>query len=238
MEEKLTTTPQPDSDIRFVKGHHKKQSKGTPRDRSNTKMPAKSSPSNTCQKCGNKWPHKQSPCPAQGCTCRKCGKSNHFAKMCRTVATPKQGNGRQDRIQIVDEEESDSSSDDEYLYSTGTNKSKIPTVVVKINNVDIKMIIDTGASIDIVDETAFKHINQDNITLQPSSKRLLAYGSKTQLMSRGQFQGTISFQNQQCNTVLHVLKGSHGSLLSYKTATTLGILHLHVNHMTAQSLPQ
>ena len=99
----------------------------------------------------------------------------------------------------VDEEESDSSSDDEYLYSTGTNKSKIPTVVVKINNVDIKMIIDTGASIDIVDETAFKHINQDNITLQPSSKRLLAYGSKTQLMSRGQFQGTISFQNQQCN---------------------------------------
>lgn len=38
--------------------------------------------------------------------------------------------------------------------------------------------------------------------------------------------------------MLHVLKGSHGSLLSYKTATTLGILHLHVNHMTAQSLPQ
>ena len=27
--------------------------------------------SNTCQKCGKNWPHKESPCPAQGCTCMR-----------------------------------------------------------------------------------------------------------------------------------------------------------------------
>ena len=239
IEEKLTKTPQPDSDINFVKGHYKK--KHPVRDRSNTKPHDKRSPSNTCQKCGNKWPHKGSPCPAQGCTCRKCGKPNHFAKMCRTTVTPKQRDSRQkpqNKIQVVKEEESESSSDDEYAYSTGTSKSKVPMVVVKVNNVDIEMIVDTGASTDIVDETAFELINHDNsITLQDSSKRLLAYGSNNQLASRGKFHGTISFQNQKCDTVLHVLKGNHGSLLSYKTATALGILHIQVNHVTDQSSP-
>ena len=176
IEEKLTKTPQPDSDINFVKGHYKKKHPG--RDRSNTKPHDKRSPSNTCQKCGNKWPHKGSSCPAQGCTCRKCGKPNHFAKMCRTTVTPKQRDSRQkpqNKIQVVKEEESESSSDDEYAYSTGTSKSKVPMVVVKVNNVDIEMIVDTGAFTDIVDETAFELINHDNsIMLQDSSKRLLA----------------------------------------------------------------
>ena len=63
----------------------------------------------------------------------------------------------------------DSSSDDEYLYvmSQDTSTSKIPTVCVKINKITIDMIIDTGASIDILDETAYKKVNHNGqITLQ------------------------------------------------------------------------
>ena len=30
------------------------------------------------------WPHRDSPCPAKGQTCNKCGKLNHFARMCLT----------------------------------------------------------------------------------------------------------------------------------------------------------
>ena len=38
-----------------------------------------------CRKCGlASWPHKDGPCPAQGKTCSKCGKANHFARMCLT----------------------------------------------------------------------------------------------------------------------------------------------------------
>ena len=102
------------------------------------------------------------------------------------------------------------------------------------------MIIDTeSASIDIVDETAFKHINQDNITLQPSSKlfTLAGYGSKTKLMSEDRFDKVTIFFPESNVTQCYMYDGSHGSLLSYKTATTLGILHLHVSHhMTAQSV--
>ena len=108
-------------------------------------------------------------------------------------------------------------------------------MLVKINDVKNRKIIDTGASADILDEIALAHINQENnITLQPSSKwRLLAYRSINQLAVRGQFQSTISFQNQQCHTPLHAPEGDHRSLLSHKTATVLGIVNLQVSHIRA-----
>ena len=32
-----------------------------------------------CRNCGLTWPHRDSPCPAKGQTCRKCKKLNHYA---------------------------------------------------------------------------------------------------------------------------------------------------------------
>ena len=44
--------------------------------------------------------------------------------------------------------------------------------------------------------------------------------------------------NRWCNTLLHILKGDHGSFLSCKTATALGIVNLQVSHIHDYSLPQ
>ena len=57
--------------------------------------------------------------------------------------------------------DSDSSSDDEYLYvlSHDTHGSKIPIMSVMIGEIPVDMIIDTGASIDILDETAYRKVN-------------------------------------------------------------------------------
>ena len=35
-----------------------------------------------CYNCGGSYPHQKSGCPAHGKTCNKCGKDNHFAKVC------------------------------------------------------------------------------------------------------------------------------------------------------------
>ena len=52
-----------------------------------------------------------------------------------------------------------------------------------INEIPIYMIKDTGASIDILDETAPYKVNHSGkITLQPLTKRLFEYGSKSQLL--------------------------------------------------------
>ncbi len=73
-----------------------------------------------------------------------------------------------------------SSSEDKYLYACRTNKSsKMPSVKVKLNNVRVKMLIDTGVSINIIDEKTFAYIIQFKpISLQRAHTKLFAYGSK------------------------------------------------------------
>ena len=102
---------------------------------------------------------------------------------------------------------------------TRQDKSKIPRATVKVNNVEVEMVVDTGASTDIIDETAFDKVNQDKmITLQPTTRRLFAYGSNEQLSILGEFDCDLAFKQEQCNVRLYVMKGNHGSLLSYKSA--------------------
>ena len=121
--------------------------------------------------------------------------------------------------------------------SQDTSASKTPTVSVKINGIPINMIVDTGASIDILDETACKQVNYSGqITLQPSTKRLFAYGSAAQLHVLGSFDATLAVKNNQTASTLQVLEGNHGSLLSYSTAVDLGILNIRLHHITSMSV--
>ena len=206
--------------------------------------PVKNS-STTCRKCGLTWPHKGSPCPAKGLMCKKCNKPNHFARMCRTPMSqckpeqPQRSQKPKLRQVTATEDDSLSSSDDGYLYSTGKDRSKIPSVNVKINDTDVEMIVDTGASIDIIDEPTFEKVNQGkNLTLQSTTKRLFAYGSEEQLPVLGKFKCSLAFRDVQQNACLHVIEGNHGSLLSYKTAVALGIVNLHVSNVISEPSPQ
>ena len=220
---------------------HKQQAKTVVKRQSKKSVQPSSS---TCRQCGLTWPHSTSPCPAKGQVCHKCGKPNHFAKMCRTKDPTRQQQpchkAQQKKPQQASVNqvsapfESKSSSDDEYLYvmSQDSHSSKIPTVSVTINETPIDMIIDTGASIDIVDETAYDKVNHNgDITLQLSAKRLFAYGSAEQLNVLGSFDANLAIQNNEKMSTVHVLQGKHGSLLSYTTALDLGILNMQINHV-------
>ena len=132
-------------------------------------------------------PHKvSSPCPAKGKTCRKCGQPNHFAKMCLTKSAAKPRHQQQcsQRANVNQvsgaQEELASSNDDEYPYTMnhGSNAPKIPKASVKISDIVVEMVIDTGATTDILDEATYRNIHQNEDTeLQPTAKRLFAYGS-------------------------------------------------------------
>ena len=210
----------------------------------------KSSDNNKCRQCGQRWPHKSGPCPAKGLECRKCGKPNHFAKVCRTkgssTARPTTkisfAPQKQRRLvrQIVEQtpEHQTSSSDDEYMFILGqsSDKSKIPFVSVTVNGVSTDMIVDTGASTNVLDEVAFQKVNESKtITLKTPTKRLFAYGSPSQLNSLGVFETTIRYKDTSYFTPVYVLQGNHGSLLSCKTAQSLGIVDIHLNHITHQT---
>ena len=110
-----------------------------------------------CRYCGYDWPHKNGLCPAKDQTCNKCGKRDHFAQVCRSKPTNSYRPGYQQQPkshvhQVAAEREPEpSDSEDEYLYTLGPEKkSKTPMTSVVVNNVPVRMMIDTGASTDIM----------------------------------------------------------------------------------------
>ena len=51
----------------------------------------KTRPKVKCRNCGLVWPHPaESPCPAKGKRCKKCGKLNHFARVCLSAQGDRQ----------------------------------------------------------------------------------------------------------------------------------------------------
>ena len=217
-----------------------------------------------CHQCGYAWPHQNKPCPARGQTCRKCGKTGHFAKVCksrnnsaaqenrRQQTTQNKPNGprqgqkpqirqvQQDTTSQDMPESQDSSSEDDFIFTCDNNTDlKMPHVKVKINNTTIKMVLDTGVSIDILDETTFNALQKkEKIELSRSKTKLFAYGSSEQLPILGKFDSTIETKDKITYSCLHVVKGNAGSLMSYKTASALDLIHIKVNQVhTKQSKP-
>ena len=144
---------------------------------------------NTCRNCGFLCPHKNGMCPAKGQACNKCGKMNHF-----TAFFPKLSKSHDKSIaheqpqhknrpnlhihQVVSSEphqKSDSSSDEYLCTLVDTVNTTTPKVDVKLNGITISMIIDMGASTDIIDEKDFAKVNKtNNLELQPSTRCIFA----------------------------------------------------------------
>ena len=119
-----------------------------------------------CRNCGGLWPHNNNICPANGKLCLNCGKANHFAKVCCSTTTKVSFNHNTRKSMKKYSEvhhvagtpaSSECSSEDEFIFTlkpTCQHKTT-PHVQISVNHTPIKMVIDMGASVDIIDELAF-----------------------------------------------------------------------------------
>ena len=209
----------------------------------------------TCFNCGGNYPHThQKPCPAQGQRCRSCNKLNHFAKVCRssksqsrytTQPVPPLHQGQQ--VQTVREpcaKQMDSLSDSsdqetELLFGVGAFP-QLPKAVITIANCPVEILIDSGASINILDKTTFAKIKETNplITLLSSSTKVFAYASDTPLALAGKFTSEISTKDAVTVGTFYVAANSKGNLLSFKSATDLKLLHVNVDTVHHASIGQ
>ena len=205
--------------------------------------------SSVCRQCGFAWPHTGKPCPAKGKTCKKCGKPNHFAKMCLTKSQPElpqarlsvprqkkpqqKSNVRYIHTKTKETEEISSSStessstdDGVFTIGNGTDKSKVPITSIEVNDVTVQMMIDTGASTDIIDEATYELINQSHtVQLEPDTSQMV-------LSHSWRCWENIKVKDKQKVTTFHILKGANGSLLSYSTARDLGLVNIELNNVT------
>ena len=97
-----------------------------------------------CRNCGGTYPHKDA-CPARN-KCISCGKLNHFAKVCTTVPP--------DSVKRVTEEEG--TADDDYVYAVGEKKQ--PMCILEIDGEYLEMMLDSGASVNLIDEVTYERI--------------------------------------------------------------------------------
>ena len=107
--------------------------------------------------CGRRYPH-DGRCPATGKICNNCEKPNHFANECRSTAKKpaRKHRSRKSKPRTVrplqqDNHHSDSDSDESYLYTVNRAHKNNANVKVIVNSVSFPTMVDTGASINVID---------------------------------------------------------------------------------------
>ena len=189
-------------------------------------------PSQTCRNCGGYFPHKQV-CPAKNKDCRACGKRGHFARVCRTnPLKPKPVNAvapSLDKHQPNNDEE-----EYKYVYTVSKSPDCPPTCLIEIEGQRLDIMIDTGASVNLIDETTYRKINRHRgRRLEKAERYIYSYGSSAPLPILGTFVTTIKTSDVSTIAKLHVVKGNFGNLLSCATAKQLNLLQVSINAVDA-----
>jgi len=170
----------------------------------------------SCNYCGGAWnkDHRQE-CPAQGIECRKCGKQNHFAKVCKS-----------ERVRHVTQTEAleDAGEDDEdYAYHINSRpQNESPQFNIRIGNDSVSMMADSGASVNLLSNADYQNMRNPP-DLQRSAARIFAYGDKSPIATHGEFVTKLGYKNKECEAKIIVVNGP-SSLLSWKTSLKLNLL--------------
>ncbi|XP_065665580.1 uncharacterized protein LOC136087004 [Hydra vulgaris] len=190
-------------------------------------------------RCGEKYfVGHQKECKANGKTCYKCQKKNHLAICCRSFSKTLHRTIQQVK-EINNKNKSESSSENELeeaLALTFSSKQrgqsyKTKSINVLVEKVIIKMIIDLGSSVNLIDKNTFERIknHNPNLLLKKSSTVIFPYAS-TPLKLIGCFKAEIKTKNKITTNKIYVVnKNNAGNIMGIETAKELNILKIDEN---------
>ena len=204
-----------------------------------------------CYNCGGAWPHEHR-CPAKGKVCRKCQKNDHFARVCRSknetkgqasneTVTKQESNKRNlvKPLQHHDDTDNESSAE-EHTYTirqkTPEQNKGCPYVKVKIAGQLVSMMVDTGASINVLDQNTFEKLKE--VELKPTKVKAYPFNSKKPVEFRGKFETLIESKSRYCVATFYVMhEEGTGCLLSGNTAQELGVVQFNLNKIADSQDP-
>ena len=118
-------------------------------------------------------------------------------------------------------------SDDEYLFTLANSSRK---VLVIINGPEVPIIIDSGATVNVVDSSSFALLsNKSPIRLEPSRVRVYPYGARVPLPVKGSCTISVSSESSKKSThpeFVVALNLESGCLLGRKTEIELNLLRV------------
>ena len=150
----------------------------------------------------------------------KCGIMGHFAKFCKTKL-PKKTEIHQIKANHIQLE--NSSEEDFFVFWIGD--SARPVYSIFVENTIINMLIDSGSTLDILDETTYRMLSKIP-KLQNSTAKIFTYSGQVPLKLKGIFIATVRACGKATQANLYVREGSNGAILGQKTAETLNILRV------------
>ena len=183
------------------------QDNRTERRRQNTERPGSSV---QCYRCGGN--HHQSNCRFREAECHACKKKGHIARVCRSKSNTKKA------LKVSEDQcQSSETSDEEILavFSTATSKSASEpmSVIVQVNQRELTMEVDTGASVSLISEATYKQLWQDNCPkLNRTTVKLRTYSGEM-LVVLGSITVDINYRSQEAQLPLLVVAGNGPSLL-------------------------
>lgn len=194
----------------------------------------------SCRNCGKEYPHMNGQCPAAGKICNFCKKMNHFEIVCRSKHKQSKPVHTLGTDNCSDSEISDNDkSSNEFAFGLAINSNKPdisckrPTIKVKVEGHALKMLVDTGSSINVIDEKAYNAM-KPKPKLNKTDTKVYAYGSIEAVKIMGQFQAMIETKDKFTTAMIYVTKGNSGNLLSYSTSVSLQVVP-EIYSMTSKS---
>ena len=106
---------------------------------------------------------------------------------------------------------------------------RLERVNVTINGVSTEILLDSGASVNVIDKSSYKKIiekSTSNVKLQQTDVRIFPYGTKSALDFAGYFTANIEASGKSVSGIFYVTKDSNGCLLRFKMAQELGLIKI------------
>ena len=215
--------PESANAVRTFKKKHRSNKKKT----YHKSEPKENARKQTCRNCGGEYPHVDRQCPAKGKVCHACKKQNHFSSVCRSKGKPKARSVN--KVEKTNTCDTSSDSNDDYVFgiheqeNVNSVKSKQPSLNVTVNGLNVRMLVDTGSSINVLDESTYNKF-QVKPKLSKTDTKVFTYGSNTNFPLLGKFIGTLETRHKFTTATIYVTKGASGCLLCYDSAVELQVI--------------
>lgn len=184
-----------------------------------------SSPKVNCHYCGGEQHNNKDECPAYGKTCRKCGKLNHFDKVCLSF---KQKGYKYKKVQSL----SMNGTEDETVLSMNANikENKIASADLEfIINDEIKIAkcqLDTGATCNVIGYANLANIaGVSNPKLRRTATKIRGFGNNL-ITPLGQAYLTAIRNGRVFKLNFEVVQRTQPPLISNNSCQSMGLIKI------------
>ena len=171
-----------------------------------------------CYRCGGK--HQQRDCPFRDAECHRCKKKGHLARVCQSKGKAQSQqmsrpvSKSHNSTHLMEEAETLDEQPTYTLFNVTTNVSKPLQVSLRINDADLTMEVDTGASVSLISSVTFQKLwpAHSSPVLMATQTKLRTYTGE-QIHVLGTISANVQFKTQQETLPLLVVDGDGPSLL-------------------------